>query len=150
MQLVILIGVQATGKSSFCRRQFQDTHIRLNLDMLRTRHRETILLDACLAARQPVVMDNTNPTRMDRARYIEPARKAGFSITGYFFESRLADAIRRNSGRAGARRIPERGIRGTSGRLELPVRSEGFDKLYFVRLIEDSEDFEVQDWLDEI
>ena len=40
MDMVIFIGIQATGKSTFFQEQFADTHVRVNLDMLRTRHRE--------------------------------------------------------------------------------------------------------------
>ncbi|MEQ9548531.1 MAG: hypothetical protein RIM23_02765 [Coleofasciculus sp. G3-WIS-01] len=43
MEAVILIGIQASGKSSFCRDRLYNTHIRINLDMLKTRHREAIL-----------------------------------------------------------------------------------------------------------
>lgn len=66
MEVVIFVGLQASGKSSFYREKFIDTHIRLNLDLLKTRHREQILFDACLKAKQPVAIDNTNPTISDR------------------------------------------------------------------------------------
>src|SRR3712207_7912749 len=59
-------SLQGSGKSTFYARRFADTHVRLNLDMLRTRHREDILLHACLAAQQPFVAANTNPTPPDR------------------------------------------------------------------------------------
>ena len=49
------------------------------LDMLRTRNREAILVRACIEARQRFVVDNTNPTQADRARYVVPARAAGFT-----------------------------------------------------------------------
>ena len=62
MQLLLFCGVQASGKSSYYKAHFADTHIRLNLDMLRTRHREALLFHACLQAKQPCVIDNTNPT----------------------------------------------------------------------------------------
>lgn len=146
MQLVLFIGLQATGKSSYYRHRYVDTHVRLNLDMLRTRHRESVLLQACLTAQQPLVVDNTNPTRADRARYIAAARAAGFAVTGYFFESRLDDALRRNAARTEPQRIPEAGLRDVSRRLELPSRDEGFDALHFVRLLEDRRDFHVEDW----
>src|SRR5215468_2175144 len=77
MEAVILIGIQGTGKSTFCRERFFSTHIRLNLDMLRTRHRENLLFKACLDAKQPVVIDNTNVGAVERAGYIADARAAG-------------------------------------------------------------------------
>ena len=54
--------------------------------MLRTRYREELLLKACLDAKQPFVVDNTNPTSEERARYIEPAKQAGFRVFGYYFD----------------------------------------------------------------
>ena len=126
MQVVILIGIQGAGKSTFYRERFADTHVRINLDMLRTRHREKTLFQACLACGQNVVIDNTNPTAADRERYIAPARAAGAEIVGYYFSSRVSDAMIRNAGRTAARRVPDKAILGTAGRLELPLRAEGF------------------------
>lgn len=45
MQLIIFIGVQASGKSTFYQQQFYSTHLRLNLDMLKIRHRENQLFE---------------------------------------------------------------------------------------------------------
>ena len=83
MQAIVFSGIQATGKSTFYRERFFHTHVRINLDMLRTRHREQVLLRACFEALQPFVVDNTNLTRRERAVYIAAARAAGFAVTGY-------------------------------------------------------------------
>ncbi|HEY4817847.1 MAG TPA: ATP-binding protein [Candidatus Acidoferrum sp.] len=134
MEAVILVGVQGSGKSTFYREHFFDTHVRINLDMLRTRHREELLLAACLAAKQPFVIDNTNPLPIDRARYIGPAREAGFRAVAYFFETSLREAIRRNNQRAGKQKIPIPAIAGTLRKLKPPVLEEGFDAIYTVRI----------------
>lgn len=131
---VIFIGIQASGKTTFYRERFFDTHIRLSLDMLKTRHREELLLQACIAARQSFVVDNTNATAGERARYIQPAMTAGFRLVGYYFRSRLQDSIARNRLRIGKERIPDKGVMGTAGRLELPSMAEGFDELWYVRM----------------
>jgi len=47
MEAVLLIGIQASGKTTFYRERFFDTHIRISLDMLRTRERERVLMNAC-------------------------------------------------------------------------------------------------------
>jgi predicted kinase len=134
MEAVIFVGIQGSGKSSFYRQQFFDTHVRVSLDMLRTRHREQLLLAACLAAKQPFVIDNTNPLLRDRARYIEPARRAGFRVVAYFFETSLADAIRRNNQRAGKQKIPVPAIAGTLRKLQVPTLEEGYDEVHKVTL----------------
>ncbi len=145
MELVLFIGIQATGKSTFYRERFFRTHVHVNLDMLKTRHREELLVNACLEGKAKFVVDNTNLTREQRARYIFPAKRAGFTVIGYFFQSRRTEALQRNSQRPEAERVPDKGILGASGQLELPSRAEGFDQLYFVRLNE-PDGFLVEDW----
>jgi len=149
MQVVILMGIQGAGKSTFSRERFADTHVRINLDMLRTRHRERTLFQACLACDQDVVIDNTNPTAADRARYIGPASDAGAEIVGYYFSSRVSEAMRRNAEREAAKRVPDKAILGTAGRFQLPSRAEGFDSLYYVTCL-DPVGFSVEEWKDEI
>lgn len=134
MEAIIFIGIQAAGKSTFYLQRFADTHIRINLDMLKTRRRERILVDACLAAKQSFVVDNTNVTREDRARYIPLARAARFRVVGYYFESSVSAAIERNRQRRGRKIVPPQAIGGTGKRLELPNFAEGFDELYTVTI----------------
>lgn len=43
--------------------------------------------------------------------------------------------IDRNQQRPVAQQIPDRGIAGTAKRLELPSYAEGFDELYYVKLL---------------
>jgi predicted kinase len=149
MEAVIFIGIQATGKSVFYRQRFVDTHIRLNLDMLRTRRREQILLAACLEAKQPFVVDNTNANREARAGYISQAKAARFSVIGYYFKSALQSAIERNDLRSGKARVPMKGIVATHRKLELPSYDEGFDELFYVEIGDDGT-FIVKDWRDEV
>lgn len=149
MQTIIFIGIQAAGKSTFYQRQFFHSHLRLNLDMLKTRHREQILLRACLEAKQPFVIDNTNATRAMRAKYIHAAKEARFSVVGYYFQTELQDAIERNRQRSGKALIPVKGILGTYRKLEVPSFEEGFDQLYSVTINEAGE-FVVREWKDEV
>jgi predicted kinase len=132
MEAVILIGIQGSGKSTFYKERFVDTHLRINLDMLKTRHREKLLLQACLAAQQPFVVDNTNPSKEERRRYIEPAKAAGFRLIGYFFPPEIEGSKQRNESRP--RVVPLGGLLGTYRRLEIPTLDEGFDKLYYVAI----------------
>lgn len=148
-QAVIFIGVQATGKSTFFKERFADTHVRINLDMLKTRPRERIFLEACLKAKQSFVIDNTNPTVFDRQRYIPLAKTAGFEVIGYYFASKIADVLQRNQQRSGKQRIPVAGVRAAYHKLQLPTLSEGFDQLYYVR-IETPGSFIIEEWHDEI
>ena len=149
MELVILIGVQASGKSTFFQRRFRDTHVRINLDMLKTRHRESLLLKACIEMKQPFVVDNTNPAIADRSRYIAQAVAADFRVSGFYFESKIETTLKRNAKRSGKQRIPDEGIRSTYSQLVLPSMSEGFSQLNYVRIAPDGI-FQVEDWVDEV
>ena len=152
MEAAILIGIQGTGKSTFCRERLFHSHVRINMDMLQSRHRETLILAACLNAKQSFAVDNTNPTREERARYISAARAAGFKVVGYYFESKVKDALLRNELRGPGHRVPDRGVLGTAGRLQLPARAEGFDALYYVRLAPPpaANDFIIEEWRDDL
>jgi len=134
MQAVILIGIQGTGKSTFFRERFFDTHVRISLDVLRTRNREKLFLKTCLESGQKFVVDNTNPSVEDRRRYILPAKAAGFEVVGFSFETEMTEALKRNRTRPEAQRIPVQGIFATHHKIQPPSYDEGFDRLYRVRI----------------
>ncbi len=149
MEAVIFIGIQASGKSSFYREYFLDTHIRINLDMLKTRHREQILLAACLEAKQPFVVDNTNSTIGERSRYITVAKQNKFKIIGYYFQSSFEECKQRNEEREGKKKVPLIGLLATYKKLIIPTFAEGFDQLYTVEPSADYS-FTVKEWKNEI
>jgi len=139
MEAVILVGIQASGKSTFYQQRFFDTHVRISRDLLRTRNRERLLLQACLESKQPFVVDNTSVTAEERARYVEPARAAGFRVVCYFFRTETRAAIARNRLRQGKAVVPIPGILGTYKKLEEPRREEGFNEIYAVTLTPSNE-----------
>jgi predicted kinase len=130
MEAVVLCGVQGSGKTTLYRDRFLDTHVRVSMDLLRTRNREAEFVRVCLETGQRFVVDNTNPTPADRRRYVEPARVAGFKVVGYLVEIDAAEALGRNAERAGKARVPVAGVVGTSRRLQRPTLEEGFDELW--------------------
>jgi predicted kinase len=145
MEAIIFIGIQATGKSTFYKERFFKSHVRINMDMLKTRHRESMLFTACIEMRQPFVVDNTNPTMNDRKKYIDPAKQNKFKIIGYYFSSEIYQSLGRNRKRSEREQIPERGIKGTYSKLEIPDYNEGFDELYYVKTNENG-GFDVSEW----
>ncbi|RJQ83202.1 MAG: ATP-binding protein [Desulfobacteraceae bacterium] len=145
MEAVIFIGIPASGKTTFYRQRFFETHVRISLDMLKTRHREKLLLEACIRALQPFVVDNTNVLRDERTLYIRPARAAGFQVCGYFFEPQAGQAIAWNRQRTGKAAIPVAGLLGKLKHLERPHPDEGFDRLYRVQ-VHHAAEFKVEKW----
>ena len=129
---VIIMGIQGSGKSEFYRRYLSGYYVRINLDTLKTRNKERQLLNDCFDTGKDFAVDNTNPTKADRQRYIVPAKAAGYRIIGYFMESKLQACIARNNLREGKERLPAQAIAATSNKLQMPDYKEGFDELYFV------------------
>lgn len=148
MEVILFIGVPASGKSSFYRERFSSTHLRINRDMLGTKHRQESLFQWCLDHEQSCVVDNTNSTRETRSLWIAGARERGATLTGYFFQSKIADCLARNRLRSGRDRIPDAGVLGHHAQLELPSLAEGFSKLHHVSMAEGG--FIVNPWRDEI
>src|SRR5918998_315337 len=93
MEAVLLCGVQGSGKTTLYRDRFLETHVRVSLDLLRTRARGGAFLEPCLATGQRFVVDNTNPTAADRRRYVEPARAARFRVVGYLVEADVPRSV---------------------------------------------------------
>ena len=142
--MVLMIGIQGSGKSTFYQNFLADSYVRVNLDTLKTRHQESLLISDCLERSKSFVIDNTNPTKADRQRYIPLAKQAGYKVIGYFMESKLQICIARNNMRSGTAKIPSTAIAATSNKLQLPSYDEGFDELYFVK--NDGQTMTVEKW----
>ena len=137
------MGLPGAGKSTFCERKLAESGlVRINLDTLRTRHRERQLLQECLDKKVSFVVDNTNTLPQERSIYIQAAQQAGYKIEGYFLRSRVQECIDANAKRKNA--VPIAAITGMSARLVLPRMDEGFDALYFVS--RSNGDFIISPW----
>jgi predicted kinase len=149
MELAILVGVPASGKSSFFRACLAATHEHVSKDLLpHARHREARqrqLIAAALRAGRSVAVDNVNATARDRAPLIALARVHGARVVGYYFETSPREAVERNRGRTGRERVPDVAIYVAARRLEPPTPAEGFDALFRVRLAGDG-GFDVVRW----
>jgi predicted kinase len=138
LELVIFIGLQASGKSTFFRGRFAATHELISKDLFpnnRNRNRrQEELIEAALSAGRPVVVDNTNPTVEDRRTLVRQGREHGAKIVGYYFESTARECIERNRLRAGKAKVPDVAIYAAAKKLVDPSYSECFDELFRVRL----------------
>lgn len=138
MELVIFVGLQAAGKSSLYRARFVDSHTLVSKDLMRNcrnRHiRQLALVEQALRCGESVVVDNTNPQAQDRAPLIGLGKAFDATIVGYLFEGGVSDCLGRNALRQGRARVPDVAIYATAARLEHPMKAEGFDALFRVRL----------------
>ncbi|HVG52826.1 MAG TPA: ATP-binding protein [Vicinamibacterales bacterium] len=147
MECVILIGLPASGKTTFYRERLAATHDLVSKDAMRhnkqPQRRQEQLIESALAKGRSVVVDNTNPRVADRATIIAAARRHGAEVAGYFFPTEARDALRRNRARDGRARVPDVAIFAARKRLEAPTYDEGFDHLFIVTVREDLRSFEV-------
>lgn len=148
-ELVIFVGLQASGKSTFYRERMKATHALVSKDLFpsarnRERRQSRLLRDA-LGAGRNVVLDNTNPSRDARRGPIAIARELGAAVIGFYFESRLDLSRERNAARPFP--VPEVALRATAALLERPSLDEGFDALSYVAIRGDG--FLVLPWNDD-
>lgn len=143
MDLILFVGLQAAGKSTFYRLYFAPAgdYVYVSKDQMRNTHqrdlRQRVLVAEALTAGRPVVVDNTNATVEARAPLIELGRAHGAEVVGYRFESSIAASVKRNRARDGRARVPDVAIYATAKRLVPPAYTEGFDRLYTVCITED-------------
>jgi predicted kinase len=147
MECVILIGLPASGKTTFFRQRFAGTHDHISKDLLgnnrKPQRRQEHLIAESLASGRSVVVDNTNPSAAVRAPLIAIARKHGAEVSGYVFLTEAGDALRRNRARHGSERVPDVAIFTVRKRLQPPSTAEGFDRLFTVKMNEAERTFEV-------
>jgi predicted kinase len=136
-ECVVLIGLPAAGKTTFYQTYFAATHRHVSKDLwpnARGRDaRQQRTLREAFERGESVVVDNTNPSRQERATLVALARAHGSRVVGYFFDVTTREAVARNAGRTGAAKVPNVAIFTAAKRLERPVADEGFDQLFIVR-----------------
>lgn len=148
MEAIIFVGLQATGKSTFYKNNFFNTHLRISNDLLKTKNREKLILEFCKNTKMSFVIDNTNITKASREKYVEFCKEAKCDIKCFYFKTDLDRSLLWNSKRLGKEKVPDVGILGTYKKLEIPSIDEGFTELHYVDF--SNEKFIVKDWLNEI
>ncbi|MBI4862983.1 MAG: ATP-binding protein [Candidatus Riflebacteria bacterium] len=138
-ELVIFVGLQASGKTTFFEQRFRQTHVLVSKDLLRNNsrpgRRQRELVTTALAEGKSIVVDNTNATPEDRRELVGIGRAAGARVVAYVFTAALEGCLRRNAAREGRSRVPDRALYVTRSRLVWPTADEGHDAMYRVELV---------------
>lgn len=136
-RLALLIGLQASGKTTFYRRHLSATHLHVSKDAFgrsrRKQARQMRLVAEALESGRDVAVDNTNPAPEEWEPLIALARRHGARVTGYWFPPDVPGSVRRNAARPDDIRVPDVGIYATLKRLRRPRPADGFDELNAVR-----------------
>lgn len=132
-ELIIFVGLQASGKSTWYRNHFAATHVHVSKDLMpNVRNRDakqSEMIAAALRAGRSVAVDNTNPTPAVRAPLIALGKALGARVVAYYFEIAVKDAVARNRGREGKARVPDVALFVTARKLVPPTFEEGFDEV---------------------
>ncbi|MGK5554589.1 AAA family ATPase [Actinomadura kijaniata] len=136
-ELAVLIGLQASGKTTFYRRRLAASHVHVSKDAFprsarRRQARQLRLVDEALAAGRDVAVDNTNPSPEEWEPLIGLGRRHGARVTAYWFPPDVPASLARNAERPPGERVPEVGIHATLRRLRRPGPGDGFDALWSV------------------
>ncbi len=152
VELVILVGIQASGKSTFYSRHLADRYLHVSLDnwrgksSVRAKERQAILEGLAQAASPDsplhgVAIDNTNTTAVTRRRYFECAAEfraaegTPVRVTAYFFDEPLSACLERNERRPPDAPVgtpyfvPPNVIRAYARQLQPPSYAEGFAEI---------------------
>jgi predicted kinase len=136
-ELVVMVGLQGSGKTSWVAEHLAGTHVVVSKDHWpNARHREARqrrVVAGLLAEGVSVVVDNTNPSPAERAALVELAAAAGVPARAVFLDVPLEVCRQRNEARTGRARVPDVGLFSTAARLVPPSPDEGFGGVEVVR-----------------
>jgi predicted kinase len=135
-ELVIFVGLQGSGKTTYYHEHFAATHVHVSKDLMpNARNRELRQLqqiDDALAAGRNVAVDNTNPTVDSRAALIAVGRRHNARVVAVYLEAHVPTSLARNRAREGKTRVPDVAIFATKKKLVPPAMEEGFDEVIVV------------------
>lgn len=147
IELVLLVGLPASGKSTFYRERLAESHVLVSKDTMRKgsnrAKRQRRAIEAAFSEGRSVAVDNTNVSREERGSAIEVARLYGARVIVYHFAESVAACRERNALRDGAACVPLVAIYAAAKRYEEPSFEEGIESIHRVTLTPDG--FEVDE-----
>lgn len=156
LNIVLVCGLPASGKSHFSRRYFdRDERKRVNRKEIRkslyrmtqfgrewreeyfdtgdeglVKHVERRILEHLLHSGERVLVDNTSVSAASRRSYLNLARQMHRTIGVIFLHTPLKRCLERNGERT--YQVPEVAISNLAAGIELPRADEGFDELLII------------------
>jgi len=135
-ELIVMVGMQASGKSSFVRKYLVPKgYVRINRDTLKTQEKCVSEAKKALSSGSSVVIDNTNPDVASRNKYIAIANQSGIPCRCFVMTTprKLAEHLnvfREIISGGKAPRIPDIAYNVYQKKYKEPTAAEGFTQIH--------------------
>ena len=126
MEVILLVGIAASGKTTFCK-QFFSNHFRISLDEIEkhSRTKQAQIFENNLKLSKNIIIDDTNLTRKIRSMHIKLAKKYDAELKAIFFNYPIDRILLQNFKRE--KPLPHYALLRMNKQLEAPSEEEGFD-----------------------
>ncbi|GAA5047140.1 ATP-binding protein [Streptomyces similanensis] len=134
----VVVGLRASGRPAFSRGHLAGRFGLVGEDLFprgaRGRQaRQTWPIEEEPGAGRPVAVGDTRPSPEERRPLVAAGHAHGATVLAHWFPPDPAGSPRREALRAARARVPDAGVRATSGRPRRPTRAAGFDAVHAVR-----------------
>ncbi len=86
INVIIMVGPQASGKTTLSKNISYANYIYLNNDIIKNPQKLKNLYNKYLKEKKNIILDNTNPCKESRKYYIDLAKNNGYNVYCYFFD----------------------------------------------------------------
>jgi predicted kinase len=136
-EIVVMVGLQGAGKSTYCQRYFSVRYTYISKDRLRNnrrpQRRQMQLVEEALKRGESVVVDNTHPSPVERSPLIQLAQRWQIPIRAVFLDTPAEICEQRNQLRPEGKKVPQVGLYATRKIFQVPSLEEGFTEVLIVR-----------------
>jgi len=133
--MVIMVGLPASGKSHFSKTHFVPGGYEwVNRDTLSTAEKCLKVAQGALKAGKSVVIDNTNPDPAARKPFVDAAKKAGYTVRAFVWNTprdmcEHLNWLRVKRTKGETRRLPDVAFAVCNKKLTPPTLAEGFTEI---------------------
>lgn len=130
-ELIILVGYPASGKTYFTKKYLYD-YKHINQDELKTLSKCLTLTEKEIQNKKSIVIDNTNPSKDTRKKYLDLCKKYNIKSRCIYFDIDINIIKHLNIYReliGEKKRIPEIAYKIYKKKFEFPTKEEGYEEI---------------------
>lgn len=145
LEVVVMVGCPASGKSYFAKKHFESNgYAYINRDTLGTWQKCVAALENAVKSGKSAVVDNTNPDRESRKRYIDASRKHKAAVRCFLMQTSNKQARHNNVFREIINSshvvVSDLVFNGYNSKFQEPTLKEGFEQIVRVNFVPEFND----------